>query len=339
MLDMNMGVVGFPVEHSLSPKIHNALYEEFRLPWHYGFLPAQAKGEFEAIIADGKNCAMQAQNLTSKNAFVGFNVTMPHKINAFEIADKRNVSSFLTGAANTVSLIKDGQAKEQKIITACDTTDGEGACRALEHIGAKVSESKFMVLGTGGAATSIVVSALLRGADKVTMVSRNKKHALDVASKILARIDAAYSDGLLETWGFGDDTRNIWWSTHDVESIAMDYNEAQKWCQEYNIIVNATPLGMKQDDPSPVPAKSFNKDQFVMDAVYAHGLSAFRKYANDAGAKSIDGLSMLVEQAILSMAIWIQNADLQFSTFDKRIYSTLSAQGIELPYRFGARGC
>lgn len=334
MINMNMGVVGYPVKHSLSPKIHNALYKEFDLPWHYGFLPAQTQSEFETILDEGKNRATQAQSLRDENAFVGLNVTMPHKQIAFEIADKRNVSSFLTGASNTISVTKEHKSKEQKIITACDTTDGEGACRALEHMGAKVNGSRFMVLGTGGAATSIAVSALLRGANKVALVSRNKDHAQDVLSKILARIDAAYSEGMLETWGFGDDTCNIWWSSRDIDNIAMDYKEAQKCCQEFNIIVNATPLGMKENDPSPLPQDFFNNQQFVMDAVYAHGLTNFRKYAEAAGAKAIDGLAMLVEQAILSMAIWMQNAGYDFSTFDKRIYSALESAGIELPYNF-----
>ncbi len=328
MIDVNAGVLGYPVEHSLSPAIHNAVYAEFGIPWKYGLLPAQTREEMEALVREAKSRALFAQS--PEEAMVGFNVTMPHKQAAFEIASRKNVSSILTGAANTLSLFEECSGGACGIVLACDTTDGEGACRAIEHAGSEVSGSRFMVLGTGGAATSIAVSALLRGASDVVMVSRNREHALGVASGILSRIEDAVARDMLGNWGFGDDRHCVSWHACSVESMAMDYDAAAREARSFDIIVNATPLGMGEGDPSPLPASCFREGQLAMDAVYAHGLTCFRSNALGAGAKSIDGLPMLVEQAILSMAVWLQIAGYDFSTFDSRIYSALAAAGIEV---------
>ncbi len=335
MTDFNAGVVGYPVEHSLSPKIHNAVYGALGIPWRYGLSPARSKEELEEVVALAASRALLAQ--TPEESMVGFNITMPLKQAAFEVAGRKNVSSFLTGAANTLSLLEECSDGVCSTVLACDSTDGEGACRAIEHSGVAVRGSRFMVLGTGGAATSIAVSAILRGAREVAIVSRDRGHALDVAGNILARMEMAVADGELGNWGFGDDRRAVEWKPRDIEKIAMDYAMAEREARGYDIIVNATPLGMNEDDPSPLSQACLREGQLAMDAVYAHGLTQFRSHALDSGASSIDGLPMLVEQAILSMSIWLDNAGYSFSTFDPKVYAALRSAGIEVPVPNSAR--
>lgn len=330
MLDMNAGVIGYPVDHSLSPRIHNAVYGALGVPWSYGLLPAPSEEDVDDIVGEGRMQALRARS--PEDAMAGFNVTTPHKKKAFDAADCKNVSSFIVGGANTLTFTEECSDGSCGYVLSCDTTDGEGACRALEHSGAPVEGASILILGTGAAAMSIMVSAIMRGAARVNVASRDVSRAHDTVSGILSRAGEASSAGMLDFWGFGDDARAVNWRPLDADGIVVGYDEAPAISRSADIVVNATPLGMNPGDGSPLPADSFRRGQLVMDAVYAHGLTGFRSDAADAGAYAIDGLAMLVEQALLSIAIWLPVHGFGFSTKDPAVYRILSDAGIDVPY-------
>lgn len=329
MLDMNAGVIGYPVDHSLSPRIHNAVYQAMGIPWSYGLLPAPTGEDVERIVREGRSKALLASS--PDDAMAGFNVTTPHKRKAYELADRMNVSSFVVGGANTLTFSEECSDAGCGYVLSCDTTDGEGACRALEHSGAQVEGAGILILGTGAAAMSIMVSAIMRGAGKVNVASRDAEKARGTVSGILSRADEAGAEGLLGCWGFGDDARAVDWQPLDAADIVIGYDAAPEVSRAADIVVNATPVGMKPGDGSPLPEGSFRRGQLVMDAVYAHGLTKIRSDAEAAGAKAIDGLAMLVEQALLSMAIWLSVAGYDFSTRDPDVYRILGDAGISVP--------
>ena len=328
-MNYNAGVIGHPVTHSLSPKIHNAIYATLGVPWNYGKLDAPSDNDVASIISQARSKALFARDLSG--AVAGFNVTTPHKKNAYGLADIPNVSSYIVGGANTLTFEEICGAGVCAMKLCADTTDGEGACRALENRGAKIAGASVLILGTGATAISIMVSAIMRGAQSVKVASRNMERAGATIQAVFDRAEECKAKGELEFWGFSDDIRNVNWTSPSVQDVVVGYDDIVSVAQSCNIVINATPLGMNPDDNSLLPAESFGPHQTVMDAIYAHGLTQFREYAQQASATAMDGLGMLVEQALLSMAIWFDVNRVEFSTFNHKIYEALAQADINVP--------
>ena len=330
-MDFNAGVIGYPVEHSLSPAIHNAVYAAQGVPWRYGLVPAPAEADVREAVQAARGKALFARG--PEEMFCGFNVTTPYKGLAYELADRLNPSARLVGFANTLTLAEECDEFSCKFVLSADTTDGEGACRALANSGFAVPGIRMLVLGTGGAAASIMAAAYLNGASRVYVASRDVERARSLIAAFGDRGDELSSHGILEGWGFGLDRRNIQWRRPEADGscVAVSYEGISCIARSSDIIVNATPLGMKASDPSPLPADSFRPGQMVMDAVYAHGLTAFLADAQRAGAVTMDGLPMLVEQALLTVKVWFEANGRPFDAEDPANYGALEAAGIVVP--------
>ena len=321
----NAAVIGHPVEHSLSPAIHNAIYGVWSIPWRYGLADCPVRDDVDATVFDARMRAMRARS--AEEMAVGFNVTTPYKEAAFEIADRPNISSEIVGCANVLTFAEECNEVMCSIVLGADTTDGEGACRALEQAGASVANGRMLVCGTGGAARSIAFSALMRGAE-VLVASRDPERAQALLDAMLDRADRAADEGRFLDWGFGGDRRLVRWNRPVGRLNAVGYDGIAAIARECGIIVNATPLGMRAGDASPLPAESFAEGQAVMDAVYAHGETAFVHDARNAGALALDGLSMLVEQALATIALWCGANWIDFEMDDQRNRKALRAAGI-----------
>jgi shikimate dehydrogenase len=131
-----VGVMGWPVEHSLSPAMHNAAFAELGLDWAYLPLPVQP-GDVE-----------QALNGLLALNFVGTNVTVPHKQAVMRYMDELSEAAQITGAVNTIH-IQDG-----KFIGA--NTDPAGFLNSLQEVGGRPQGMRVAVLGAGGAARAVV---------------------------------------------------------------------------------------------------------------------------------------------------------------------------------------
>jgi shikimate dehydrogenase len=151
-----VGLFGWPVEHSISPAMHNAAFQALGLDWCYDLLPVppeQFEAEVTRLIAAG---------------YRGFNVTIPHKQAAFKLSQVITITpaAAAIGAVNTLIVGPEGT------LTA-DNTDWRGFLHDLADHGVAVSGADCLVLGTGGSARGIVYALAQGGAASITQVSRD----------------------------------------------------------------------------------------------------------------------------------------------------------------------
>jgi len=156
-------IIGDPVEHSLSPAMHNAGYEALGIDNQFVYLGAQVKFEDVGVV-------VQAMR---KMGIHGLTCTIPHKVEVMKYLDEIDETAKKIGAVNTVL------NKQGKLIGF--NTDWQGAVVPLEKI-TTLSDKKVMVLGAGGAARAVIYGLLRRGA-KVKIFNRTKEKAIELAKE------------------------------------------------------------------------------------------------------------------------------------------------------------
>jgi len=160
------GVIGWPIEHSLSPAMHNAAYERLGFDWAYLPLPVRDSADVPGVVAALRTLP-----------FVGFNVTMPYKRLMLELCDEVAAQARLCGAVNTVQVI-DGRLMGYN-------TDGRGLLESLrDEVGFTPESKRAVVLGSGGAAGAIVAALVLAGVSHMTIVSRDPAHADELIARM-----------------------------------------------------------------------------------------------------------------------------------------------------------
>lgn len=199
----------------------------------------------------------------------GLSLTMPHKVTGFQYCATVTETSRMLGVVAAIRRNKDGSWHGH-------TTDGDAFVKAQIDNGATIEGAKVLVLGAGGAGSAIVISMLEHGAAEVAV------HDVDVARS--ERIV-----GLLkEKWG--DKVR-----VGGADPTGFD------------VVSNATPMGMEDGDPLPLDTTRLSAEMFVGDVVAGHGETAWIKAAKEAGCKTADGDAMVV--AVLDvMCDFLQDA-------------------------------
>jgi shikimate dehydrogenase len=162
------GIIGDPVEHSLSPGMHNAAFKELGLDNIY--VPFQVKSEHleDAIIG--------AQSLGIK----GFNVTIPHKTEVINYLDYLDIAAGLIGAVNTIEFGKNGAVGHN--------TDGIGAVMAIEEV-IPIKNKKVVILGAGGASRAIAFQLLLSGVENLVIANRTVEKAAELKTDLVEKLD------------------------------------------------------------------------------------------------------------------------------------------------------
>ncbi len=162
------GIIGDPVEHSLSPGMHNAAFKELGMDNIY--VPFQVKAEHleDAILG--------AQSLGVK----GFNVTIPHKTEVINYLDYLDIAAGLIGAVNTIEFGKNGAVGHN--------TDGIGAVMAIEEE-TLVKNKKVVILGAGGASRAIAFQLLLSGVDNLVIANRTVEKAVELKTDLVEKLD------------------------------------------------------------------------------------------------------------------------------------------------------
>ncbi|HIE29851.1 TPA: shikimate dehydrogenase [Candidatus Poribacteria bacterium] len=160
-----VGVIGDPIEHSCSPQMHNAAFEQ--LSMDYVYVAFHVKAEDLKAAVDG----FKALNI------VGINVTIPHKQGVIPLIDKLSREAELIGAVNTL-VFKEGTIEGHN-------TDARGFIAAMKEAGVDVPRGESVViLGAGGAARAVVVSLALEGVKKISIANRTASRAIQLASDI-----------------------------------------------------------------------------------------------------------------------------------------------------------
>ena len=205
--------------------------------------------------------------------FGGVNLTVPHKEVAFHGLEKLDESALLFGAANTVEFTDEGMVGHN--------TDGYGFIKALEEaFGKGVEGDAVFVLGCGGAGRAIALQAAVKGARSI----------------VLADIDADRVRRL------NDEIIGLTPKVEVVEALC-DCEKAEL-CRACDLVVQASPVGMKEGDPSLLPPEAFREGQRAFDLIYMYPETAFLSTAREAGAKIANGLGMLLHQGARAFEIW-----------------------------------
>ncbi len=165
-----VGLIGDPVEHSLSPLMHNAAFRHLDLDYIY--VPYHVKKD--AL----DNAISGAISLNIK----GLNVTIPHKTEVIKYLDSLDKSAELIGAVNTIKFHND-EAKGYN-------TDGIGAVKAIEEVSSVINK-KIVILGAGGAARAIAFQILLDGAESVVIANRTLEKAVRLQEDLVEKLNAS----------------------------------------------------------------------------------------------------------------------------------------------------
>lgn len=164
-----VGIIGNPVEHSLSPLMHNAAFKHLGLDYIY--VP------FFVSNNSLENAMKGAKSLNIK----GLNVTIPHKTEVIKYLDSMDKSAELIGAVNTVKF-EDDHAKGFN-------TDGIGAVKAIEEV-SSVKNKKVVMLGAGGAARAVAFQILIDGAGSLIIANRTPENALNLQKELIEKLNA-----------------------------------------------------------------------------------------------------------------------------------------------------
>lgn len=204
-----------------------------------------------------------------KAGFVGVNITVPHKEKVMEIADLVTDRAILIGAANTLIFRADGKIH-------ADNTDGYGFLENLRQ-GApawKPDAGPVALLGAGGAARAVVASLLDAGVREIMVANRTR-----------LRAEKLQND-------FGRRLRIV------------DWVQAGNMIEQAALVVNTTSLGMTGKPPLRVPFDGLHAGQVVTDLVYAPLRTGLLDAAEAAGCQTVDGLGMLLHQAVPAFERW-----------------------------------
>jgi shikimate dehydrogenase len=208
-----------------------------------------------------------------KLGFGGVNLTVPLKEVALRCVDQLDDSARALGAINTVRFTPDG-------LTGFNT-DGQGFLRAFrEAFGVAPAQRSVFIIGTGGAGRAVALTLAGEGVLSIALADADRARAEKLAVE-------------LETQYFIQDV-----------SVAAAPAEIAAACRRADIVVQATPVGMKPTDPSPLPAEAFRAGQMAFDLVYMYPETAFMKAARQAGARAANGLGMLLHQGACAFELW-----------------------------------
>lgn len=256
-------LLGSPVSHSISPDMHNFSFDKLGIDARYYAIDIKPN-ELSEIMDDIREVD-----------FLGANVTMPLKTEIIKYLDKLDISSELAGSVNTVVPIN-GQLVGY-------TTDGAGFVDSLQEINVNVEGKDILILGAGGAATSIIVELALNKANSITIAKRFNKtlnNVKDFASKVTSKTKCSTSVINIE-----------------------DNNILKEAISKCHILINATPIGMTSNDS--LIDKSFLRPSLVVcDLIYEPAMTKLLKDASDVGCKYINGKYMLLYQGARSFRLW-----------------------------------
>jgi shikimate dehydrogenase len=295
-----LGVIGHPVEHSLSPAMHNAAISHLGVDFVY--LPFPVKpGDLKAAIAGFAAIGVR-----------GFSITIPHKQAILPLLSSVSPIARSIGAVNTVYLTDKGwcgtntdvegflaplqtpptppyQGGAKDATSGLETKGGlkggpppyQGGARG----GSDWSQKVAVILGNGGAARAVVAGCAQLGCAEIHVVGRSEQN--------LGEFQQSWVNSPMPV-------QNL--QVHTWDNLSMLISQA-------DLLVNTTPVGMyPQGEKSPVASGAIDRisaGAIVYDLIYNPNPTQFLKDAQLRGARAIDGLPMLVQQGAAALKIWL----------------------------------
>jgi len=267
-----IALIGNPVSHSLSPIMQNAALQYLGLDLIYIAVPCKDE-DLELVLNSFKkiNC-------------IGLNVTIPHKEKVF------NLCSEISPIANKLKAINTLKLNSEKEWSATNT-DVEGFIYPLKKL--NLTKRQSIVLGSGGAARSVIQGLINLNFSKISVISRNKLSLDELTKNFKNQIE--------------------------IQSLLNSDNQAQNLIEEADLIVNTTPVGMKtaKNETNILPYgedfwRSLNSKTTIYDLIYNPAPTHLLQIGDKKGCMTIDGLEMLVAQGIGSLSFWTDGLEVPF---------------------------
>lgn len=248
-------VVGHPIAHSRSPKIHGHWLNSYGIA-----------GSYEAIdVAPGDISAFLSS--LAGNGFSGGNVTIPHKEVVFAALGRRDAAAEQIGAVNTL-WFEDG-------VLCGGNTDAHGFAANLdEHAPGWAKNGAAVVLGAGGAARAVIHALKERGLKDIRIVNRTVARARELSDQFGAGVSA-----------------------HGADATGALLGDA-------GLLINTTALGMHGNEGLPADPAGLPAHAIVTDIVYVPLETPLLAAARQRGLKIVDGLGMLLHQAVPGFERW-----------------------------------
>ena len=242
-------VIGNPINHSLSPKLHNYWFEKNNINANYGKKKVELSLQ-QDVISEIKD-----------NKLDGINVTVPFKSDVIPFLDILTDESRITKSVNTIYI------HDKKLVG--HNTDIKGFELSLRETLFNLQNKTIFILGAGGVVPSIIYALEKLGVSKITVSNRTKEKAL--------YLKKSFSNINVVDWGDQP---------------------------EFDMIINATSLGLNKEDDIGLNFNNINKEKFFYDVIYNPKKTNFLKTGKNLGCKVSNGKMMFIYQAFEAFRLW-----------------------------------
>ncbi len=275
----NLGVIGNPIHHSLSPVIQNTVLQSMNLDYAYIAMPV-VENDLEAAVN-----GLKALN------FVGFNVTIPHKIHIMQYLDEIDEAARSIGAVNTVVIKNDRMYGYN--------TDYEGFINAFQTAKFSLKGKTAVILGAGGAARAVIYGLFSSGIKEIYIGARNAEKAQKTADDFKSMGNIFVYD----------------WAADDFKQIL----------KQVPLLINTTPLGMypNTDKMPPVDISLLASNTLVYDIIYTPEKTQLLKEAEKYGHTILNGEYMLASQGAAALKKWTNIDNINVKLMQEALHNAL----------------
>jgi shikimate dehydrogenase len=259
------GVIGFPISHSLSPIIHNFYLNKYKI-----------NGTYEAFAIPSENFEDSIKNLVQQQNLSGFNITIPHKEKIYNLCQHLSKTAQMTKAVNTLIVMENGKFFGHN-------SDAEGFIKNFfNHCpNYQLNNKKCLVIGAGGASRAIIYSLISQKVSQIFIANRDQEKAL----KLIADFKNFSQQNLV-----------------DLKFIPL--KTSFDFLNEVDLIINASSLGMINQQKLDIDISNAKKTAIVYDIVYKPLITDLLSQAKKLDLKIITGIGMLIEQALIGFEAW-----------------------------------
>ncbi|MEW5768416.1 MAG: shikimate dehydrogenase [bacterium] len=219
------------------------------------------------------NFKTAVKGILSLDNLVGLNVTMPYKERVIELLDEVSPEATTLRAVNTIGRNKDKWVGYN--------TDGEGYINSLKNLEIDIAGQKVVIIGAGGACRAVAFSLAKAGIVSLVLVNRTVERAVTLAAEIKKFI--------------GD---------IDITALGLEDARVPEYINQAHLLINATSLGMKPDDPWPIDPGLIHSGLIVSDLIYNPRETTLLREARLRGAETVEGMGMFVHQGALAFELW-----------------------------------
>jgi shikimate dehydrogenase len=297
-----IGLIGRPVNHSLSPVMHNAALAAMNLDWCYLAMPCETKDLATVLKAlDAINC-------------LGLNVTIPHKQSVVELCKALSPLAQQLGAVNTLVPHPEGG-------WTGDNTDVSGFLAPLQAGDRSWLGAHAVVLGCGGSARAVVAGLQQLNLAQITVVGRRA----DALQTFLTTLKSHQANAT------STETSTV------LQGILQNDSNQLKELGQADLVINTTPVGMAPSGeasnatkpPQQMPLgeenwQNLNPKTTLYDLIYTPRPTAWLQLGNQQGCQCIDGLEMLVQQGAASLRQWSSNSQVPVDEMRKAAQAWLN---------------